>query len=46
MPSNQVSGNNKVWTHLTVQFDVFGKSGVDLSEGAAEAAAGDVDQIL
>lgn len=32
--------------HLTVQFDVLCKCGVDLCEGAAESAAGDVDQIL
>lgn len=32
--------------HLTVEFDVLCKCGVDLCEGAAESAAGDVDQIL
>lgn len=29
--------------HLTVQFDVFSKCSVDLSEGAAESAAGYVN---
>lgn len=32
--------------HLAVEFDVLCKGGVDLCEGAAESAAGDVDQIL
>lgn len=31
---------------LTVQFDVLGEGGVDLGQGAAEAAAGDVNQVL
>lgn len=35
-----------VRAHLTVKFDVFSKGCVDLSEGTAESAVRDVNQIL
>lgn len=38
--------DSKACAHLTVQFDVFSKCCVDFSQGAAQPAAGDVDQIL
>lgn len=33
-------------SHLTVQFNVLGEGCVNLGEGAAQASAGDIDQVL
>lgn len=37
---------NQQISHLTVQFNVLGEGGVNLGEGAAQATAGDIDQVL
>lgn len=37
---------NQQISHLTVQFNVLGKGGVNLGERAAEATAGDINQVL
>lgn len=36
----------RLQTHLTVQFNVLGEGGVDLSKWTAEAAGGDVNEVL